>query len=547
MYARAAGLLRLPAPQALPLAGDAACFDAATGRLLAYDARGARLTALEPRAAAGANGGGDDGGSGNGSGNGNGGGSNHVLRSARVDDIGALPAGAAFGRPLLAALGASGLVALTTGDGAVRLWDAWRLVPAGVLGVHAGGPLTSLSADGELVGSTCGGELRLWRVDAAAAAHAADAAAAALAAAAGAATGEAGATATGAAVAGHEAATSSGQQQQEQQQQQQQPAALSPQQALLEAARAPVGQCLCALPIGFAVNMGALPAVIEPRVAVCASRQLAVLVNATAPVPSPVVKVFSAAPENAGALLRELPANAAFDAAFLPGRLVVASSFQGRPLGGGAGGGAGGGGGGGERAFTVVAHVWDTDSWAWSRLVSPRLAAPLPVNSPAAVPRMHATQDWVLIATPEGGIGQPLRAAMHAWRLPPCTNSAGAAAAADNKVTRLTAADGAAGLQQQHQQQHQHQQGPQPLRADQRPPVFLFAGDGDGVDPWQTVLADAGPWPLLAVTSSPDRLLLLPAPGGEVRASTVCAPPPPPTARRPGFTFEAAAAAGVRL
>jgi hypothetical protein len=203
------------------------------------------------------------------------------------------------------------------------------------------------------VGSTCASELRLWEVDVPAARRAADTAATAAAALApaAAAEGEA-ADAAGVAAAGGEAAAADGAPPRPP------PAARQQQlqQRLLDAARARAGRCLSAVSIGLP-----LPSpVLEPRVAVDGTSRLAALANCSAPAPASVVRVYCARPGTAGTLLRELPVNAAADMAFAGGRLLVAAAFHGRSLGGS------------ERAFTVVVHSWDTDTWAWSRLVSPR-------------------------------------------------------------------------------------------------------------------------------------------------------------------------------
>jgi hypothetical protein len=239
-----------------------------------------------------------------------------------------------------------------------QVWDASTLSPAGTLGAHSA-PLTSLSADGTLVGSTCASELRLWEVDEAAAASAAAAAAAAVAE--GGARGSPAAAAAGPRESG-DAAFAAEEGADLQAEAEAAPALAPPtaaQRALEEAqhARTIVGRCLSAVSIGLP-----LPShVLEPRVVVCGDRRLAALSNCSAPAPSSVVRVYCARQNGtAGALLRELPVNAAADMAFVPGRLLVASAFHGRSLGGP------------ERAFTVVVHCWDTDTWAWSRLVSPR-------------------------------------------------------------------------------------------------------------------------------------------------------------------------------
>lgn len=217
------------------------------------------------------------------------------------------------------------------------------MVPAGTLGAHSS-PLTSLSADGSLVGSTCASELKLWEVDLAAAASAAAAASSA-------ASPDASATdrqlspASGPAAAPDAAAD---------------PAASAALQPLTlaqqQAGRALAGRCLSTVSIGLPMPSP----VLEPKVVVCGARRIAALSNCSAPVPSSVVRVYCAHPATAGALLRELSVNAAADMAFAPGRLLVAAAFHGRSLGGP------------ERAFTIVVHCWDTDTWAWTRLVSPR-------------------------------------------------------------------------------------------------------------------------------------------------------------------------------
>jgi hypothetical protein len=64
-------------------------------------------------------------------------------------------------------------------------------------------------------------------------------------------------------------------------------------------------------------------------------------------------------------LLRELPVNAAADMLLLPGLLLVASCFHGRAISSNTPYKS-------ERPFTVVVHIWDTDTWQLTRLVSPR-------------------------------------------------------------------------------------------------------------------------------------------------------------------------------
>jgi hypothetical protein len=376
-----------------------------------------------------------------------------------------------------------------------QLWDVSRLVPAGTVGAHAA-PLTSLSADGALLGSTCAGELRLWELDEPAARRAADAAAAAVAsggaaAASAAAAADNGSGAAGAGSAGVEA-----------------PAAAAPprqraeqlrEQRLVEAARAPAGRCISAVPIGLPVPSPAL----EPRVAVDGAARLAALSNCSAPAPSSVVRIYCARPPTAGALLRELPVNAAADMAFADGRLLVAAAFHGRSLGGP------------ERAFTVVVHAWDTDTWAWSRLVSPRwglalgrgrgerqpgtragracprhgkkraqsgpaltscvchpplascsplgrpalsgaafapspshrLSTPFPITSGQGLPLIHVTQDWLLCATPARAAASPIpTCAVNAWRLPPRAPApAPRPGPGPDKAMRLRAATAAGG------------------------------------------------------------------------------------------------------
>lgn len=150
------------------------------------------------------------------------------------------------------------------------------------------------------------------------------------------------------------------------------------------------------------------------------------------------------------------------------------------------------------------------------------------MNAPGSLPLLHATQDWILVATPSrpGPPGGPPSCALNAWRLPRCTNSA--AAAGGDKALRLRAegqgqeaAGGSAAA---------GGGGSQPLQPGQRPPVFLFVGEGEGHDPWHTVLADTGPGRLAGVSSSPERLLLT-TPEGQLRGCTICVPPPPPTRR----------------
>jgi hypothetical protein len=143
---------------------------------------------------------------------------------------------------------------------------------------------------------------------------------------------------------------------------------------------------------------------------VCESQQLLALANCAAPMPSSVVKIYStqpagsssssgssgarpiraaqgtqqqqqqrpagsvtvgssSAPDAMGAvLLRELPVNAAADMLLLPGLLLVASCFHGRAISSNTPYKS-------ERPFTVVVHIWDTDTWQLTRLVSPRCAA----------------------------------------------------------------------------------------------------------------------------------------------------------------------------
>jgi len=263
--------------------------------------------------------------------------------------------------------------------------------------------------------------------------------------------------------------------------------------------------------------------VLEPKVIVCASSRLAALSNCTAPVPSSVVRIYCAAGGGtAGTLLRELPVNAAADMAFIPGRLLVASAFHGRSLGGP------------ERAFTVVVHCWDTESWAWSRLVSPRLSTVFPVTSAQGLPLIHATQDWLLCAVPTRGDSPVPSCTINAWRLPRCKPPA--AAAGGDKAVRLRAGAGSGGSCDNTGQQDEGGRGggsgsgtaagsgssggPQPLQPGQRPPVFLFVGDSEGHDPWLPVLAKTGPGRLAVLTSSPDRLLMA-TPEGQVRAAVI--------------------------
>ncbi|KAF8055393.1 hypothetical protein HT031_006760 [Scenedesmus sp. PABB004] len=281
-------------------------------------------------------------------------------------------------RPLLASSG-SELVVLAAFDGALQLWDAAACRPAGVLGRHPGF-ITSLAASGALVASTCSAELRLWDL----------------------------------------------------------------------ASRT----CLFQVPIGLPMPSPML----EPHVAVCAGQELLALANCAAPAPSSAVKIYStrpaggsggggggrpvrggraapappppppgavavgssAGPDASGALLlRELPVNAAADMQLLPGLLLVASAFHGRSVSVNSPHKS-------ERPFTVVVHIWDTQRWQLTRLVSPRLWTDYPAFTMAGTPLICLTQGLLLCATlRSGATAAPPSCSVHAWVLPPAIARAG--------------------------------------------------------------------------------------------------------------------------
>lgn len=97
MYARASGLLSLPAPKPLPIDGSAICYNAATRSIVTFAPHTRMLRALGP-----------DGG------------------GVRARPVPESAVAGALGRPLLAAL-AGDLVVLTAGDGVLQVggWIGW--------------------------------------------------------------------------------------------------------------------------------------------------------------------------------------------------------------------------------------------------------------------------------------------------------------------------------------------------------------------------------------------------------------------------------------
>lgn len=103
----------------------------------------------------------------------------------------------------------------------------------------------------------------------------------------------------------------------------------------------------------------------DPMVVVSEPHQLVALANAhNYPVPASTVRVLSTDPQQLGKVLQMLPVNAAADMTIYGNQLIVAALFHGRTLSSNSPAV--------ERPFTVVAHIWDMNTWQCTRLVSPR-------------------------------------------------------------------------------------------------------------------------------------------------------------------------------